>query len=401
MTTKKQTIKLGIFGLGTVGTGLVELLHTNAPVLHNANINFEITQIVVHNLSKQRAPITHGLPISIDSTTILTNPAIQIVVEAMGTIEPAKTYISAALNAGKHVVTANKDLLAKHGPELIALAQQNKVNLYYEASVAGGIPILQTLTNSYASDQVTQIVGVLNGTANYILSQMGTNHLSYAAALQQAQKLGFAESNPAQDVEGIDSAYKLSILARLVFGTAVQISEFPIKGITAVTATDLQLANELGFKIKLLAISRYTQNGLALTVAPTLVAQGTLLANVDNENNGINITSAALGNSFLAGKGAGALPTAQSLTNDLLQIARNINTTSPELPINTPNNVPLIPVTPVQRYFIRTIAPLKDANAVQRLTADRRGVITTPLSVAQLDALAQTNEIIVQYPILE
>lgn len=401
MAIRKQTINIGIFGLGTVGTGIVELLHSNrAQISQSAHTDFQLIQAVVHDLHKSRAPVARDVPISTNPADILENENIQVVIEAMGTIEPAKTYISAALNAGKHVITANKDLLATHGTELIALAQANHVDFFYEASVAGGIQILQTLTNSYASDNITQIVGILNGTANYILTQMSANHLSYANALQQAQELGFAESNPIQDINGLDSAYKLSILSRFAFGADVQVTAFPITGITAVTADDLHVAEKLGYSIKLLASGELIGTDLALSVAPTLVAHDTQLAAVRNENNGIALTSTSLDVSFFAGKGAGSLPTAQSIINDVIHVARNITHQATGEPFAKPaTNVQLTNAQLPRRYFVRTVAPIETANGVQQLSADRRSAITTRLTATQLTELTKNSDVTAQYPI--
>ncbi|MGO1337818.1 MAG: homoserine dehydrogenase, partial [Leuconostoc fallax] len=241
-------IGIGLFGLGTVGTGVVKILQENAEqIAKRTGAKMVVKHAVVHNVNKTRSGIINTFPITDNPKDILENDSIEIVVEVMGSIDAARDIIKRALNAKKHVVTANKDLIAIHGQELVRIAHDNGVDLYYEAAVAGGIPILRTLTSSFTADEISRVAGIINGTSNFILTQMAVNHLSYAQALQLAQDKGFAEADPTNDVEGFDAAYKLIILSNFAFGVQPVLGDVNIKGISDLTDTDIQDAHQLGF----------------------------------------------------------------------------------------------------------------------------------------------------------
>lgn len=320
-----EAINIGILGLGTVGSGVVRMLTNHAEKISSiTGRRLVVKTIVVHDLSKKRSVDMTGIKVTDDVDAVLSDPSIQLVVEVMGTVETAKKYIEQALKAGKHVVTANKDLIATYGPELTSLALQQKCDLYYEASVAGGIPILRTIVNSFAADRIVEVKGIVNGTTNYIMTQMNQKGVSYAAALQQAQELGFAEADPTNDVEGIDAAYKMIILTQFAFGKDITLSNVKLEGISGVQLEDIEEAKRLGYKIKLLGISKLINEHLDVSVGPVLVPRSQPLATVQNENNAVFVTGAAVGETMFYGPGAGELPTANSVLSDIITVTKNI-----------------------------------------------------------------------------
>ncbi|MBW7538942.1 homoserine dehydrogenase, partial [Streptococcus pneumoniae] len=256
---------------------------------------------------------------------ILSDQDITIVVELMGRIEPAKTFITRALEAGKHVVTANKDLLAVHGAELLEIAQANKVAFYYEAAVAGGIPILRTLANSLASDKITRVLGVVNGTSNFMVTKMVEEGWSYDDALAEAQRLGFAESDPTNDVDGIDAAYKMVILSQFAFGMKIAFDDVAHKGIRNITPEDVAVAQELGYVVKLVGSIEETSSGIAAEVTPTFLPKAHPLASVNGVMNAVFVESIGIGESMYYGPGAGQKPTATSVVADIVRIVRRLN----------------------------------------------------------------------------
>ena len=320
-----ENIKIGILGLGTVGSGVVRMLKEHAnKITAIVGRNLEVKTVVVNNLNKQRSVDLEGITLIDDVAAIIDDPEIQMVVEVMGTVDLAKQYIERALKAGKHVITANKDLIALHGPSLIALARENGCDLVYEASVAGGIPILRTIVNSFAADKIIEVKGIVNGTTNFIMTQMNQNGLDYATALKQAQEKGFAEADPTNDVEGIDAAYKMIILTQFAFGMDINLDDVYVEGISKVHAADIAEAKRLGYQIKLLGRAKLIDDQIDVTVAPALIPQTQPLANVANENNAVFVTGAAVGDTMFYGPGAGELPTANSVLSDIIAVSKNI-----------------------------------------------------------------------------
>lgn len=318
-----MAIKIALLGLGTVGSGVLKIIKNNQKkIKQTSGEEIVIKKALVRNLTKHKN-VAKELELTTDFREILQDPEIKIVVELMGGLHPAKEYISAALNAGKNVVTANKDLMATYGSELIALATKNKCDLMYDASVAGGIPILRTLSTSYASDIISEIQGIINGTTNYILSQMGEKGLSYDAALKQAQELGFAEANPTNDVTGKDAAYKVVILSKFAFGTKIGINDFTIEGINNLQEFDIKQARKMGYIIKLIGIAKNIAGKLFVEVAPCLLPENAIMAHIKNELNALQIKSLSLGTAVFTGPGAGSSATANSVMSDV--IAETIN----------------------------------------------------------------------------
>lgn len=323
-----MSIKIALLGFGTVASGVPFLLkENNEKIVQAAHSEIEITKVLVKDIAEKELLVAAGNHFNFVTTIdeILNDKEVSIVVELMGRIEPAKNFITRALEAGKHVVTANKDLLAVHGAELLEIANKNKVALYYEAAVAGGIPILRTLVNSLASDKITRILGVVNGTSNFMLSKMLEEGWSYEAALSEAQQLGFAESDPTNDVDGIDAAYKMIILSQFAFGMTVKFEDVAHQGIRKITPEDVTVAQQLGYVVKLVGSIEETKSGLAAEVTPTFLPKSHPLASVNGVMNAVFVESIGIGESMYYGPGAGQKPTATSVVADIIRIVRRIN----------------------------------------------------------------------------
>ena len=316
---------VGLLGVGVVGSAVAESLMSGfRRPRAGLGRNLELRAAVVRDLSRKR-PVPPEL-LSNDPRTVLENDAIDIVVELMGGEEPAHEYIARALESGKHVVTANKEVLAKHGDELHDLAAEKGAHLLYEASVGGGIPIVGPLSSDLLGNEVLSIRAIINGTTNYILTRMSVVGLTFDAALREAQSLGYAEADPTSDVDGFDALYKIAILARLAFRTSVPLEAIYREGIRGVHAEDIKYANTLGFTIKLLAVARREDNGLLVRVHPALIPSGVPMAKVDGVLNVCEVEGDLVGPLWLQGRGAGARPTASAVMGDLIRIARRPKT---------------------------------------------------------------------------
>lgn len=316
----EKAVKVGLLGLGVVGTGVLEILADHQEKIQKSiGGSLVVTKALIRSgEDKNQLAQKYDLELVTELEAILDDPEISIVVEVMGRIEPAKTFIKDALLAGKHVVTANKDLMAQHGSELVDLARDQQRNLYYEASVAGGIPILRTIANSLAADDITEVLGIVNGTTNYMLTKMVQEHRTYEETLKEAQELGFAESDPTNDVDGIDAAYKMVILSKFAFGMTVAMDQVKIKGIRGLAAADVAIADRLGYTVKLIGSTIKKGDTISVEVGPVLVAKNHPLASIHNEMNAVFIKSSGIGESMYYGPGAGARPTATSIVADLM-----------------------------------------------------------------------------------
>lgn len=319
-----EKIKIGIAGFGTVGSGLAKIMVKNAQWIEKRiGKSLEIKSALVRDLKKSRAfDPGPGVQFTDNPADLINDPEIDIVVELMGGVDAPKKLIEDAIEAGKHVVTANKHLLAEHGLELFAKAAEKGVGLFYEASVAGGIPIIKTLSDSLAGDRVESLLGILNGTANYILSEMTTKGIDFQTALEQAQDLGYAEADPTLDIEGFDTAHKLCVIIRLAFGVDYPLEQLPIQGITGVTPMDIDFARDFGYRIKLLAHAREVDGKIEAGVNPALVPYTYLLARVGGNYNAVRVVGEAVGPVMLHGQGAGDLPTGNAVLADILDLAR-------------------------------------------------------------------------------
>ena len=321
----KSVMKVGLLGLGTVGSGTMQIIQTNQEeISRKIGSELRITKALVRELGKERPNLDPHIQLTTDAQAIIADPEIDIVVEVMGGIEPARSYIAAALTNGKYVVTANKDLMATHGSELLLLAQKQNRGIFYEASVGGGIPLIRPIKRCLAANKILSIMGIINGTTNYILTQMTEAKKDFQDALEEAQAKGFAEADPSNDLEGRDAAYKLAILASLCFNSAVDVNQIATESITEISLRDIMYAEELGFVIKLLALGEETPEGLLLRVHPTLVPKEHPLASVSNEFNALFLKGDAVGELMFYGRGAGSLPTASAVTADIIEAARCI-----------------------------------------------------------------------------
>lgn len=318
-----MAIKIALLGLGTVGSGVLKIIKNNQKkIKQTSGEEIVIKKALVRNPAKHQN-LANEVELTTSFDEILHDSEIKIVVELMGGLHPAKEYITAALKAGKNVVTANKDLMATFGSELISLAANQQCDLMYDASVAGGIPILRTLSTSYASDIISEIQGIINGTINYILSQMSEKGLSYEAALKMAQQLGFAEADPTNDVTGKDAAYKIVILSKFAFGTKIGINDFTIEGINNLQDFDIRQASRMGYVIKLIGIAKNIAGKLFVEVAPCLLPENAIMAHIKNELNALQIKSQSLGTAIFTGPGAGSSATANSVMSDVIAETSN------------------------------------------------------------------------------
>ncbi len=316
-------LTVGLIGLGTVGTGVARLLTEHRErIQRRAGRPIRWKWAAVRDPHRRRGVNLDGVRLTTDVGAILEDQEVDVVIETMGGTDPALEYTLAALRAGKDVVTANKALLAEHGRQVFAQARSTGRAVAFEASVGGGIPIVQCLGVALAANQIQALAAIVNGTCNFILTRMTTEGLPYEEALRQAQQLGYAEADPTLDVDGTDTAHKLAILAQLAFEADARLQEIPRQGIDQLQGADIKYAGELGYAIKLLALARLTTAGLELRVAPTLVRHGTPLAEVRGPYNAIRVVGDAVGDTLFYGRGAGAMPTASAVVGDLIQVAR-------------------------------------------------------------------------------
>ncbi|MEW4371412.1 homoserine dehydrogenase [Paenibacillus kandeliae] len=320
-----KPVKVGLLGLGTVGTGVVRILEGNQQDLSSqVGSPIVIEKIAVRSAEKARSIEIDSSKLTVDPWEVIRDPEIDVIVEVMGGIDQTKSYILEALDRGKHVVTANKDLMALHGSEILAKAQEKQCDVFYEASVAGGIPIIRTLIEGFSSDRIVKIMGIVNGTTNYILSKMSQEGVSYQEVLKEAQELGYAESDPTSDVEGLDAARKMAILGTLGFRTNVDLSDVEVQGISTITREDIAYAKNLGYEMKLLGIASSQNDHIAISVQPTMVKQTHPLASVNGVFNAVFVHGEAVGETMFYGAGAGELPTATSIVADLIAVIKNL-----------------------------------------------------------------------------
>src|SRR5690625_1158664 len=318
-----RPIKVGLLGLGVVGGGTWKVLKQNADeIARRAGCHIEVAAVAVRDTEKARALVGDEILVTDQGLEVVQHPDIDIVVELVGGETVAKDWVMEAIAQGKHVVTANKALLAVHGNDIFAAAHKAGVMVAFEAAVAGGIPIIKAMREGLTANRIQWVAGIINGTTNYILSEMRAKGLSFAQALSDAQRLGYAEADPTFDIEGVDAAHKLSLLASLAFGIPVQFDQAHIEGITTLAAEDITHAERLGYTVKLLGITRAREHGIELRVHPTLVPAESMLANVQGAMNAVMVHGDAVGSTVYYGAGAGELPTASAVVADLVDVAR-------------------------------------------------------------------------------
>jgi homoserine dehydrogenase len=362
-----KEIGVGIIGLGVVGAGVYEILMQHSDeIARRTGVKLAIRKTADLDESRRAQLAVPDGVFTKNADDIIRNESVDIVVELIGGYSPAGEYIVKSLSNRKHVVTANKALLAKQGGELAELASKNGVDLYFEASVAGGIPILKALKEGLAGNNINYIYGIVNGTCNYILSRMTYDKMGFERALKEAQKKGFAEANPTLDIEGDDSAHKLAILASIAFNTRIDFADIYVEGVTKLTQEDVEYADELGYVIKLLAIAKRSGDDIDVRVHPTLVSKTSLLASVRDEFNALLVDGDIVGTTMYYGKGAGRLPAASAVVSDLVDIGKNILSGSPQR---------VRPFTYVNERRVRSIGDITSLYYIRFTALDIPGVL--------------------------
>jgi homoserine dehydrogenase len=325
MRKEIKTIYVGQIGCGTVGSGVVRILSENASLIsRRVGSDIRIRRIAVRDFADPRYVEVPESMLTADAREVVRDPEVDILVEVMGGIEPARTFVLEAIAEGKHVVTANKELMSTHGGEILRAAEERGVNVAYEASVGGGIPIILPLKQSLAGNAVSEVLGIVNGTTNYVLTRMSEEGLSLPEAVSKAQSLGYAEADPSADLEGRDAAAKLAILASIAFNSRVTLSDVYAEGITSITSADISFARDLGYVIKLLAVAKDEPDGISVRVHPTMIPADHPLASVRDENNAIFVRGDAVGELMFYGKGAGSLPAASAVVGDVIAVSRSV-----------------------------------------------------------------------------
>ena len=356
-----KSIQVGLLGIGTVGTGTFNVLKRNQEeIKRRAGRGIEITMVADLDLARARAIVGPDVTVVDDARQVIANPDIDIVVELIGGYGIAKSLVLQAIAAGKHVVTANKALLAVHGTEIFAAASAKGVMVAFEAAVAGGIPIIKALREGLSANRIQWIAGIINGTTNFILSEMREKGLDFEVVLKEAQRLGYAEADPSFDIEGVDAAHKATIMSAIAFGIPVQFDKAYVEGITRLEATDIRYAEQLGYRIKLLGITKRAEMGIELRVHPSLIPAKRLIANVEGAMNAVVVNGDAVGTTLYYGKGAGSEPTASAVIADLVDVAR-LHTADPLNRVPhlafQPDAMSKLPVLPmsevVTSYYLR------------------------------------------------
>ncbi|HET7852929.1 MAG TPA: homoserine dehydrogenase [Candidatus Methylomirabilis sp.] len=365
-----KTINIGLVGFGTVGTGVVKLLKGQAPLLERRlAARLRLKRIADLDITRPRDVEVDPKILTTDAREIIEDPAIDIVIELIGGTTTAREVSLAALRSGKHLVTANKALLATHGLELFRAAAEKRVDLGFEASVCGGIPIIRAVREGLVANRIHSIEGIVNGTCNYILTKMTELGAPFAEVLKEAQDQGYAEANPSLDIDGIDAAHKLQILASIAYGGSVDFNAIHVEGIRGIDPADIQYAKELGYRVKLLAIAKETDGEIEVRVHPTLIPEDHLLASVGGVFNAVYIVGDATGSLMFYGRGAGQLPTASAVVSDVVEIAQNILYQRPSRPSH-------IPAIAGEGLKIRPMAEVRTRYYLRVMAADKPGVLS-------------------------
>ncbi len=374
-----KAIQVGLLGIGTVGSGTFNVLKRNQEeIKRRAGRGIEITMVADLDVARAQSIVGPGVKVVNDARAIIANPDIDIVVELIGGYGIAKQLVMEAIAAGKHVVTANKALLAVHGTEIFAAASAKGVMVAFEAAVAGGIPIIKALREGLTANRIQWIAGIINGTTNFILSEMRDKGLDFDVVLKEAQRLGYAEADPTFDIEGVDAAHKVTIMSAIAFGIPVQFDKAYVEGITKLGAQDIRYAEQLGYRIKLLGVTKRTTKGIELRVHPSLVPAKRLLANVEGAMNAVVVNGDAVGTTLYYGKGAGAEPTASAVIADLVDITR-LHTADPQNRVPhlafQPNtldqamsNLPVLPMSEVVTSYYLRLRVADEAGVLAKVT---------------------------------
>ncbi len=364
-------VRIGVLGLGTVGCGTLAVLQRNgSEIARRAGRSIDVVAASARDLGKQRAVDTGGIALSDDPFSVVDDPTIEIIVELIGGTDPVRELVTRALDNGKHVVTANKALIALHGNEIFARAQEKGLMVAFEAAVAGGIPVIKTVREALAGNAIEWLAGIINGTCNYMLTAMSERGCNFEDVLSEAQTLGYAEADPSFDIDGIDAAHKLTILAAIAFGIPLKFDDVYVEGIRGITLEDVRYAQALGYRIKHLAIAANAERGIELRVHPTLIPERHMLANVNDVMNAVMILGDAVGPMLLSGAGAGAEPTASSVVGDLVDVVR-------ALTVDPDNRVPHLAFQPdaLTATPILPMAEVKSAYYLRLRAVDKPGVL--------------------------
>ena len=356
-----RKISVGIIGFGTIGSGVVKILQDNSDIIKKRlGVIVEVIKIADLDITTDRGIKVNPKILTTDAQEVINHPEVNVIVELIGGYEPARSLILQAINAGKHVVTANKALLAKHGSEIFSIGEDQQVSIGFEAAVGGAIPIIRAIRESFVANKIYSIEGIVNGTANYILSKMSDEHCSFDLALKEAQEKGFAEADPTFDIEGIDSAHKIAILSQLAYGTPVKFEDITIQGISSVTIHDIECAREFGYRVKLLAISKFDGDFVDIRIHPAMIPQSNPMANVNGVLNAVRVCDDLMEENILIGHGAGSLPTGSAVVADIVEIARDILSGSKlRVPPQSFQNIEIktIPILNIEsidsEYFLR------------------------------------------------
>jgi homoserine dehydrogenase len=406
-----KILNVGLLGIGTVGGGTYTVLTRNAAeITRRTGVAINVVQVADRNVELARQVTNNSVDVTDDAFVLVANPKIDVVVELIGGYTLSKQLVLKAIENGKHVVTANKALLALHGNEIFAAAQKAGVIVAFEAAVAGGIPIIKTLREGLGANKIEWLAGIINGTTNFILTEMREKGLAFADVLGEAQRLGYAEADPTFDVEGIDAAHKLTIMSAIAFGMPMKFEEAYTEGITKLQQTDIKYAEELGYRVKLLGISKRTSSGVELRVHPTLVSEKRLIANVNGAMNAVIVKGDAVGQTLYYGAGAGAEPTASAVVADLMDVARLSSATVeqrvPYLAFQ-PNSVADLPVLPIgevsSAYYLRLRASDKPGvlAGVTKILADRNISIDAMLQKEPDDNETEADIVILTHVTVE
>ncbi|WP_088282091.1 homoserine dehydrogenase [Ideonella sp. A 288] len=404
-------IQVGLLGIGTVGGGTYKVLTRNqAEIRRRAGRGIEITMVADLDTARARALVGDQVEVVADARAVIANPAIDIVVELIGGYGIAKALVMEAIAAGKHVVTANKALLAVHGTEIFAAARAKGVMVAFEAAVAGGIPIIKALREGLTANRIEWIAGIINGTTNFILSEMRDKGLDFGVVLKEAQRLGYAEADPTFDIEGVDAAHKATIMSAIAFGIPVQFDKAHVEGITKLQAADIRYAEQLGYRIKLLGITRRQPTGIELRVHPTLVPAKRLIANVEGAMNAVVVHGDAVGTTLYYGKGAGAEPTASAVVADLVDITR-LHTADPDHRVphlafqpDELADTPILPIDQVVTSFYLRLQVADQTGVLARITtilAEHDISIDAVLQRESAEGEKQTDLIILTHDTVE
>jgi homoserine dehydrogenase len=370
-----KPIQVGLLGIGTVGSGTFNVLRRNQEeIRRRAGRGIEIHSVFARSIERARKVVGDDVKVVTDASEIIANPEIDIVIELIGGYDIAKTLVMQAIAAGKHVVTANKALLAVHGTEIFAAAREKGVMVAFEAAVAGGIPIIKALREGLTANRIEWIAGIINGTTNFILSEMRAKGLDFGVVLKEAQRLGYAEADPTFDIEGVDAAHKAAIVSAIAFGVPVQFEKAYVEGITKLQAADISYAEQLGYRLKLLGITRRRDTGIELRVHPTLVPSKRLIANVEGAMNAVLVHADAVGTSLYYGKGAGSEPTASAVVADLVDVTR-LHTADPHHRVphlafqhDSLATTPILPIEEVVTSFYLRLQVADQAGVLARIT---------------------------------